>query len=174
VAAALTWVYDRAGDGAYEFWPDGPAEASVTVDAPFGNHALVGDNDYMFHRVAAIGDAEQWALAQRFSIHARLQYHADAACVVDGDEVVLTYDPAEVRASLLWRGLTFADADDERRFDEHLDDLDFALIERVFRDDLDARGRRAPTSTDVANDPAWMALLNQTYGYTSPDVSQEA
>jgi hypothetical protein len=171
VAAALTWAYDRAGDGAYEFWPDGPAAAPATVDAPFGNHALVGDNDYMFHRVAAIGDPEQWALAQRFSIHARLEYHADAACVVDGDEVALTYDPAEIRASLLWRGLTFADAADERRFDEHLDDLDFARIERVFRDDLDARGRRAPTSTDVANDPAWMALLNETYGYTSPEVS---
>jgi hypothetical protein len=73
--------------------------------------------------------------------------------------------------SLLWRGLTFADAADARRFDEHLDDLDFATIERVLRDDLDARGRQAPTSTDVANDPEWMALLNEIYGDTSPDVS---
>jgi hypothetical protein len=171
VAAALTWVYERAGDGAYEFWPDGPSEPRSSVTAPFANHALVGDNDYMFHRVAPIGDAEKWLLAQRFSIHARLEYRGDTACVVDGDEVAVTYNTGEVRASLLWRGLTFADADDERRFDEHLDDLDLGTIERVFRDDLGAHGRQAPEPSGIATDPAWMTVLNDTYGYTSPDVS---
>ena len=90
VAAALTWVYEEAGDGAYEFWPDGPSQPRSSVTAPFGNHALVGDNDYMFHRVAPIGDAEKWPLAQRFSIHARLEYRGDTACVVDGDDVAVT------------------------------------------------------------------------------------
>ena len=132
-----------------------------------------GDNDYMFHRVASIGDAEKWPLAQRFSIHARLEFRGDTACVVDGDEVAVTYNIGEVRASLLWRGLTFADAndDEDRRFDEHLDDLDLGTIERVFRDDLGARGRQAPASHGIPAYPAWLAVLNETYGFTSPDVS---
>ncbi len=29
----------------------------------------------------------------------------------------------------------------------------------------------APASEDIPTDPAWLAVLNETYGFTSPDVS---
>ena len=171
-AAALTWVYDVPDDGAYEYWPDGPSQPRASLAGPFGNRALIGDNDYMFHRVAPIGDRAKWALAKNFSIHARLEYRGSDACVVDIDsEVKVTYDASEIRASLLWRGLTFADADAERAYDEHLDGIDLATIERVFRDDLAGRGIEAPESKDVRKDPAWMAVLNEVYGFPQPDVS---
>jgi hypothetical protein len=68
VAAALIWVYDQPDDGAYEWWPQGPAEHRESVAGPFGNRALVGDNDYMFHRVGSIGDPAKWDLARKFSV----------------------------------------------------------------------------------------------------------
>lgn len=42
---------------------------------------------------------------------------------------------------------------------------------RVFRDDLAARGIEAPESKDVRKDPAWMAVLNEVYGFPQPDLS---
>jgi hypothetical protein len=104
VAAALTWVYDVPGDGAYQWWPEGPVAPSASLAAPFGNRALIGDNDFMFHRVGPIGDPAKWALAQKFSTRARLEFRGDDACVVDTDgDVKVTYDADEIRVSLLWR-----------------------------------------------------------------------
>ena len=53
--AAPTWFY-TGENGGYEFWPDGPARPSVVLEGPFGTNVLVGDNDYMYHRVQAFGD----------------------------------------------------------------------------------------------------------------------
>jgi hypothetical protein len=171
VAGALTWVYDEPDDGAYEYWPEGPRGPRSSLAGPFANRALVGDNDYMFHRVAPFGEEQLWANALEFSIHAQLDYRDGLACVVDDGEVKVTYAPHEIRASLLWRGLTFVDEADERRFDEHLDDLDLATIEAVFRQDLAERDEVAPSSSDVAHDKAWMDTLNRVYGYPIPDVT---
>jgi hypothetical protein len=172
VAGALTWVYDRPGDGAYEWWPDGPQGGRESLAGPFDNQALVGDNDYMFHRVGSIGNADKWELAQRFSVKARLEYRDGQACVVDPDDAVkVVYDRSDVRVSMLWRALMFADAEDARRHDEHLDDLEPAIIEQVFRDDLVARGEPVPDSHAILDDPAWLRALNDVYGYTSPDLA---
>jgi hypothetical protein len=171
VAGALTWVYDREDDGAYEWWADGPSGPRSQLAGPFDNRSLVGDNDYMFHRVAEFGDPELWANALKFSIHAQLEYRDGQPLVIDDGEVRVAYDPNDIRASLLWRGLTFADAEAERRYDDHLDDLNLATIEHIFRDDLTERGDTPPLSSDIVHDPAWQARLTEVYGFATPDVS---
>jgi hypothetical protein len=126
----------------------------------------------MFHRVAPIGDEALWAHLMTFSTHATLELRDDEALVVDPDGAVrVTYAASDIRCSLLWRGLTFADAEAERIYDDHLDDLDLATIEGIFREDLAERGEAAPESSDVVHDPEWQSRLNQVYGYISPDIS---
>jgi hypothetical protein len=145
VAGALTWFYDR-DDGEYEYWPHGVDALSQVARGPFGNVALVADNDLMPHRVGAIGAADDgaWTITGRGT---------GAQRVEDGD----------VRVSILWKALTFVDAADARRFDDHEDDLDVATIVRVLRDDLQARGIELGEPTDPFTDPDWSRALTRTY-----------
>ena len=72
VCGAVSWFgYDGPG-GEYEYWPDGPDAPSASEEPPFDNVAVFGDNDFMFHRVGAIGtpadpaaDAEWVRLLER-------------------------------------------------------------------------------------------------------------
>jgi hypothetical protein len=141
------------------------------LSAPFANRALVGDNDYMFHRVGAIGDPERWPWAERFSTKARLEYRGSTGCVVDDDDdVKVAYDIGELRISLLWRGICFADATDEVRYDRHEDDLDLFGVERIIRRDLEAKGIEHPESHDLVDDPAWVHTLTANYGFPDPEI----
>ena len=54
VATAVAWYYDGP-NGGFSYWPDGGAAPEVTIEPP-SNFAVVGDNDFMYHRVEAVGD----------------------------------------------------------------------------------------------------------------------
>ena len=54
VATVVAWYYDGP-NGGFSYWPDGAAVPEVTIEPP-SNTAVVGDNDFMFHRVEAVGD----------------------------------------------------------------------------------------------------------------------
>ena len=73
VAGVLTWFYDKA-DGEFEYWPLGLDSPSELGCGPFGNTALVADNDLMSHRVRRIGDADSFnrkvVLTPSSTIHA--------------------------------------------------------------------------------------------------------
>src|SRR5690348_16349812 len=124
VAGALTWFYER-DDGAYEYWPRGVDAPSEAARGPFGNVALVADNDLMPHRVGAIGDPDDFAARVKVPSDAVIAAIGDGAWTIVGSGTdVQRVDDADVRVSILWKALTFVDAADARRFDEHEDDLD--------------------------------------------------
>ncbi len=54
VASAITWFYDGEG-GEFEYWPDGFEAPSKTERPPYSNCCVLADNEYMFHRVGAVG-----------------------------------------------------------------------------------------------------------------------
>src|SRR4051812_33830142 len=54
VATAVAWYYDGP-NGGFSYWPDGGDAPEVTIEPP-SNTAVVGDNDFMYHRVEAVGD----------------------------------------------------------------------------------------------------------------------
>jgi hypothetical protein len=169
VAGAISWFYDGAG-GAYEWWPSGPGGGPLHLDPPFGNTALVGDNDYMFHRVTAIGDPARFDAACAFPRTSELVHDGDAWTVCDGDGVHLRFADDEVRASLLWRGLAFTDADDAARFDDHTDDLDLDGAVDVFLADLRRHGVDCARPADPLGDPEWVATLHRVYGHSQLDT----
>jgi len=163
VAGALTWFYDR-DDGAYEYWPRGVDRPAEVARGPFGNAALVADNDLMPHRVAAIGEPDEFAARVRVTNDAMIDVLDDGAWTIAGSAVrPQRVEDHEVRVSILWKALAFLDAADARRFDEHEDDLDVDTIVRVLRDDLAARGIVVDEPTDPFTDPDWSRALAATY-----------
>jgi hypothetical protein len=163
VPAALTWIFPGHGGG-YEYWPDGPAVPSQLLDGPFGNVALVGDNDYMFHRVRGFGDPARHDDVSRYGTGSTIAFHDGSWVVVDDGAERARYTAEETRVSLLWRGVAFEDAHAARVFDEHLDDLDADTLVDVFLQDLADRGIRCARPRDHLDDPEWVELLNDTYG----------
>jgi hypothetical protein len=163
VTGALTWFYGGS-DGAYEYWPqgvDGPAESAR---GPFRNVALVADNDLMPHRVGAIGDPDDFASRVTVAHDAEIAATDDGAWTITGSGgAPQLVDDTEVRVSILWKALTFVDAADARRFDEHEDDLDVATIVARFRADLADRGRPVEEPRDLFTDPDWSRALTSTY-----------
>jgi hypothetical protein len=163
VPAALTWFYPGPAGG-YEYWPDGPRCDPSIVEGPFGNVALVGDNDYMFHRVRAFGDPARFGDVARYSSASTVSWKDGAWVVADDGVDRVRYSPHEMRISLLWRAIAFADGEAARVHDEHLDDLDADTLVGVFLDDLHDRGVNCERPANHLEDDAWVRALNDTYG----------
>jgi hypothetical protein len=144
------------------------------VDGPFGNEALVGDNDYMYHRVRAFGDPGRYGDVTIYTAGSSIVFDGKAWVVGDDGEERACYSPADVRISLLWRGVAFADSDAARVFDEHLDDLDTATMVDVFLGDIADRGVKCRRPSDPLHDPSWIEVLNDTYGMGSFDIGDAA
>ena len=163
VAGALTWFYDGS-DGAYEYWPQGVDAPAEHAHGPFGNVALVADNDLMPHRVGAIGDAEDFASRVKVTSDALISADDDGAWNIAGPGGdPQRVDDRDVRVSILWKALTFVDDVDARRFDDHEDDLDVDTIVRILRDDLATRGTVVDEPADPFTDPDWARALTSTY-----------
>ena len=56
-AGALTWFYDGPG-GNFEYWPEGLNGPMFTERSPFGNVAIMADNDRMYHRIGRVGEPD--------------------------------------------------------------------------------------------------------------------
>lgn len=165
VCGAVSWFYD-GGAGEYEYWPDGPGAPSRAETAPFGNVAVLADNDRMFHRVGAV--APHAARLAPGSVSGRAELHRTGGGppagwrIVDGDTVT-ELAPDTVRVSILWAALCFPDAAAEARFEDHTDDLTVEHITDVFHVDLTRRGVPHEVPVDPATDDAWIRLLNREY-----------
>ena len=163
VAGVLTWFYDNA-DGEFEYWPSGLDSPSELVRGPFGNTALVADNDLMSHRVRRIGDANSFnrtvVLTPSSTIHAvgGAQWE-----IRDGQSVLTVLSNEDVRVSLLWKAMTFADERAARVYDNHDDDLTLTGIVSMFCADLVRRGLCSPEPTDPLRDPEWAKALAGAY-----------
>jgi len=163
VAGALTWFYDR-DDGAYEYWPQGVDAGAEFARGPFGNVALVADNDLMPHRVGEIGEPSEFASRIKVPDDAVISASDDGAWTIEGSSTgPQRVEDAHVRVSILWKALTFVDAADARRFDDHEGDLDVESIVRILRDDLAARGITVDEPDDPFTDPGWSQVLARTY-----------
>jgi hypothetical protein len=162
VAGALTWFYDGT-DGEYEYWPHGIDQASEAERGPFGNVALFGDNDLMFHQVGSIGNAQHFKDQIKLTLQSEIRPSDEGWEITDGTSVIGTLPNDQVRISLLWRAITFRDEREAHAYDEHEDDLDVEAAISRFCDDLTDRGIDFTPPQDPFNDQPWSTLLTQTY-----------
>ena len=140
VATAVAWYYDGP-NGGFSYWPDGGAAPEVTIEPP-SNTAVVGDNDFMYHRVEAVGDG-RFAMVP---IDSLLSFD-DATRrwrITKDDRDFGDFGRDDIRISISWKAECFHDAEEPRVFDEHLDDITFDQVLDTWQADCDAPRHRPP------------------------------
>jgi hypothetical protein len=160
VATAVAWFY-RGHDGGFEYWPDGPDRPSRVHEGAIDNTAIVGDNDFMWHRVRPTGRVEDGMPA--LTLESELTGRGDAWSIVEGERTITTLARDRLRVSLSWKAMTFESDADRRRYDEHTDDVDLVEVLRRFTRDLDARGVAVDLPADPLRDPDFVRLLQEQY-----------
>ena len=159
VATAVAWYYDGP-NGGFSYWPGGGDAPEVTIEPP-SNTAVVGDNDFMFHRVEAVGDG-RFALVP---IDSRLSFD-DATRrwrITRDSRDFGDFGRDDIRISISWKAECFHDAEDARIFDERLDDITFDQVRAIWKDDCDARGIALPDVADPLHAPAFEPAVATAY-----------
>jgi hypothetical protein len=168
-SGAITWFFAGPG-GDYEYRPDGLDGEVQRESSPFGNVAVVADNDRMYHRVSDVGRAEEWLPDGLLPKGAQLVAGDDGGWVVvdAGGTAVHRYPEGKVRVSLLWKAMIFEDDRDAATFDEHHDDLTTEGVVATFCGDLRVRGIAVEEPPDPFLDAAWQRVLLASYPLVPP------
>jgi hypothetical protein len=159
VATAVAWFYDGP-NGGFSYWPDGGAAPEVTIEPP-SNTAVVGDNDFMYHRVEQVGDGR----IAMVPIDSLLAFDAASTRwrITKGEREFGDFGRDDIRISISWKAECFHDAEDARVHDEHLDDLTFDRVLDTWRADCDERGIHLPETSDPLGDPAFADAIAAAY-----------
>lgn len=164
IATAVSWFYDGEG-GAFDYWQDGPDRPPRRHAPPYTNTAIVGDNDFMFHRVTAIGGAGA-APPAPMSLDAVLRPDPSAPGswqIAEGDREVARLPRESIRVSVSWKAEIFRDDEAARIRTGRLDDLDLERVISRFVEDLHDRGKPIPRPADPLHDPDFITALSETY-----------
>ena len=156
-AGALTWFYDGPG-GNFEYWPEGLNGPMFTERSPFGNVAIMADNDRMYHRIGQVGEPD--AKPPRITSAAEIRpLGREAWEILENGETRATYPSSAIRLSLLWKGI--------RESEAHSELLTLDRVMSIFTADLRRRSIDFRIPADPLSDSEWMALLDRSY-YVRP------
>jgi hypothetical protein len=159
-AGALTWFYDGPG-GNFEYWPEGTNGPMSVERPPFGNVAIMADNDRIYHRIGRVGEPD--AKLPRMTSAAEIRPAGRGAWeVVENGETRATYPSSAIRLSLLWKAI--------RESEAHSEVLTLDRVMSIFIADLRQRNIDFRIPNDPLSDTEWMALLDRTY--TVPDFQK--
>lgn len=162
VATAVAWFY-RGADGGFEYWPDGAEAPSVVHEGSIHNSAVMGDNDFMWHRVRPTGRPEDGMVTLDLDDELTRVDETTWAIRHEGAPVA-SFERDALRVSLSWKADVFDSEEDRQRHDEHLDDLSMDEVLERFRHDLATRGEDAEIpSDDPVRDPAFIERLQRVY-----------
>lgn len=160
IATAVAWLY-RGTDGGFEYWPDGPDRPAVVHEGAIDNTAIVGDNDFMWHRVRPTGRLEDGMVS--LSLDSELVHDDGRWSIVDSERTLATFPRHRIRVSVSWKAIVFTSETDRRQHDEHTADIDADEVLRRFTDDLGRRGIAVEVPDDPFRDPGFIRLLREAY-----------
>lgn len=159
-ATAVSWFYEGE-KGEFDYWADG-------IDAPprsvtgLTNKAVVGDNDFMFHRVREVGRGA--GLPEGLSLDTELRYGGGGAWeVATGNTVHCAWPGEKIRVSVSWKAEVFASAAEARERDDHSDDLMLDTVIDHFQRALDDRGLGVGRSENNIADPEFIAAVSEAF-----------
>lgn len=164
IATAVSWWFEGEG-GSFTYWPEGPDRPPRTVP-PTPNTAVVGDNDFMFHRADGVGGAGvRWL--RGLSLDSRLVWlGGDDWAVQDGGREIVRVGWREVRVSVSWKAQVFQDERQLALYRGHGDDLTLDDAVEKLLGDLAGRGRGVARPEDPLTDGAFIAALGESYKRT--------
>jgi hypothetical protein len=153
-ASTISWFYEGKG-GNFDYWPEGLDGPMLSEQPPFGNVALCGDNDRMYHRIGPMGNGTEEM--PRMSTSAKIQPDGEGSWIIlENGEVRATYPSHAIRFSVLWKA-----AVQDR--ESSTDDLTLDRIMAIFTTDLRHRGVDFQTPSDPLAAPTWILLLQRIY-----------
>jgi hypothetical protein len=160
IATVVAWFY-AGSDGGFEYWPEGPERPSTIHEGRIDNTAIVGDNDFMWHRVRPTGRVEDGML--RLNLESQLRREADGWAIRDGERRLAAFGSEALRVSLSWKALVFESDAERALHDDHRDDIDLPEVLHRFGTDLAARGTPVSWPADPVRDPSVIRLLTDAY-----------
>lgn len=167
LATAVAWFYEGEG-GEFHYWPDGVDGEPQLEAPPFGNVAVVADNERVFHGVASVGDRAA-AHPGSLSLDAACE-HVDGRWIIRDPEPVAIHDEAAIRVTISWKAEVFRDEADRDATRAASDELPLGMIVDRFVADLDRRGVAAVAPDDPLHDAEWIDLLAATYPLPAPPI----
>jgi len=153
-ASAISWFYEDAC-GSFDYWPDGLDGPMLSEQPPFGNVAIVSDNDQLYHRISPIGNGN--AELPKMSASATIQWDGNGSwTILENGEVCGTYSSHAIRFSVLWKA-------EVRNKGAKPDNLNLDRTMAIFIADLRRRGVSFHLPSDPLTDTEWILLLQRTY-----------
>jgi hypothetical protein len=153
-ASTISWFYEGEG-GNFDYWPEGIDGPMLSEQAPFGNVALCGDNDRMYHRIGPTGNGNKEM--PRISASAKIQPDGDGNWIIfENGEVRATYASRAIRFSVLWKA-------EVRNGEPRPDDLTLDRTMEIFIADLRRRSIDFHVPSDPLSDTAWILMLQRIY-----------
>ncbi len=165
LATAVSWFYDGPG-GEFHYWPEGFDRPNQTIATPYGNVAVVADNERTYHGVAPVG--VEAPVIRGLTPDSLLHRVEGGWEVCEGGEALHRASDADVRITVSWKAEIYADADDRRRAEQHTDDIDLDHVVRALVADMRGRGVEVDVPDDPHHDEAWVAAVSSTYGRRPP------
>lgn len=137
IATGVSWFHDCKG-GEFAFYPDGAKGTPVAHPVRY-NTALLMDTDSVFHGVDRV--AERAIPIDGLRPGMRLTFEGDGEWSIrEAGTEIRRYRWEELRFSISWKAYCFADAQEQRRWREHRDDLSVATVVDRMVEDLRGRG----------------------------------
>lgn len=131
IVTAVSWFH-TGHRGYFRYWPRGIDNPSVRHEDMW-NTAVVGDNDFMFHKVERVGRDDQQRV-EGLSIDSTLDHDGSTWQVIEGGSVLATYTDDDVRISLSWKARVYPSQEAKEAADAGLGALgDDEILERLER-----------------------------------------
>jgi len=163
VASAITWFYNGEG-GEFEYWPDGLAAPSLTETPPYFNRCVLADNEYMYHRVGAIGPKNKQQEYDDIGYDAVLELGNDNKWAVrENNKTTASFEFDQVRVSVLWKAYCFKNEAMAASYDDHSFDLTPQMIADIFCEDLKRRNIVFKEPGPFESDLNWKKLITTNY-----------
>jgi hypothetical protein len=150
-----------SADGGFEYWQQGPDRPPIVHEGAIDNTCIVGDNDFMWHRVRPTGRVEDGML--QLTLNSELVRHGAEWAIVDDGRTLASFPRQRLRVSVSWKAIVFESEQDRRRYDEHSHDIDLAGVLHRFAHDLQRRRVDFALPRDPLRDADWIRLLQETY-----------
>jgi hypothetical protein len=106
IATAVCWFH-RGDRGYFRYWPDGRDAPSMRQEDMW-NTGVMGDNDFMHHRVEKVGQPDA-SPVDGLSIDSLLDFDDQGWIITDEGVELQRLDDLNVRLSLSWKAKVYAD-----------------------------------------------------------------
>ena len=169
-AQIIAWYYQGEIGGGFHYWPNGPREDPVCLEAPMQGRGVVGENEMMFHTAQGCGPVDQRRPAG-LAINSKISADpetSDGWRIMTGEKVLAKIPANEFRLLLHWGATVYSDLAELKLARDHSDDITVNTAFDIFVSDLRSRGEVFEMPTDPVHDTNFINLLTRVYDIGKP------